>query len=124
LEFNYILKALDEIEEAIRDFDKDRGVIALEEKMNGKPADTEKELDISEETKETKDEQVGIEESVETIALEHPGWGSSKIVKELNTEKYGFIRISSLAVRKILKQLNLKSKKQREEAQEQRKSND
>ena len=122
LEFNYILKALDDIDEAIRDFDKDRGVIAIEEKMNGQSADTDSELNISEEVEESQEQPEEIEESVKTIALDHPDWGPSKIAKELNTEKYGFIRVSTISLWKILRQLNLGSKKQRETAKKKNKS--
>ena len=113
---------MDDIDEAIRDFDKDRGVIAIEEKMNGQSADTDSELNISEEVEESQEQPEEIEESVKTIALDHPDWGPSKIAKELNTEKYGFIRVSTISLWKILRQLNLGSKKQRETVKKQKKS--
>jgi anti-sigma B factor antagonist len=114
LEFNYILKAFDHIEEAIRDFDKDRGVIALEEKMNGQEKDADSESDSIEEIQGGEDEPEGIEETVQKIALDHTNWNSSRIAKELNTEKYGFLRVSTLTLWRILRRLNISSKKQRE----------
>ncbi|MFC1501810.1 anti-sigma factor antagonist [bacterium] len=122
LEFNYILKAFDQIEDAVRDFDKDRGVIALEKKMNGQDLESESESPNIEEMEELLDEPEGIEESVEKIALEHVSWGPSKIAKELNTEKYGFLRVSTLTLWRILRRLNLGSKKQRELVRKQNKT--
>ena len=122
LEFNYILKAFDQIEEAVRDFDKDRGVIALEKKMNGQDLESESESPNIEEMEDLLDEPEGIEESVEKIALEYLNWGPSKIAKELNTEKYGFLRVSTLTLWRILRRLNLGSKKQRELVRKQNKT--
>lgn len=120
LEFNYILKAFDSLEDAIRDFDKDRAVILVDEEMDieEKEKDTIEETNVEEEEEQEEEdiesELEGIEEKVRQIVIEHPSWGASKIVRELNTEKYGFIRIGSLSAWKILRRLNLGSKKQRQ----------
>ena len=58
------------------------------------------------ETDDASDVIDGVEEKIGRIADEHPGWGPSKIAKELNTETYGFIRMSTMAVRKILRNRN------------------
>lgn len=118
LEFHYILKAFDSLDDAIGDFDEDRDVILVDEEMDieEKGEDTTEETSVEEkqEEEDTKPELEGMEEKVIKIVIEHPSWGASKIVKELNTEKYGFIRIGSLSVWKILRRLNLGSKKQRQ----------
>ena len=114
LEFNYILKAFDTIEDAIRDFDKERGVIELEEAINGeskeKPAET---LDPVQNEKDIEPDDKGIEEKIAQIVREHPAWNSAKISKELNTERFGFHRLGTIGVWKMLRKLSLGSKKQR-----------
>ena len=57
----------------------------------------------------------GIGEKIRQLALEDVSWGPSRIAKELNTDKYGFIRVSTLTVWRYLRKLNLSSRKQREE---------
>ena len=115
LEFHYILKAFDSIEEGIRDFDVEQGVVSLEEEMNGEAAAAEeqKETDVppAEEPTESEDD---VDVKIKEIALENPTWSAAKITKELNSEAYGFTKIGSATVRKILKKMNLISKKQRE----------
>ncbi len=115
LEFHYILKAFDSIEEGIRDFDVEQGVVSLEEEMNGEAAAAEeqKETDVppAEEPTESEDD---VDVKIKEIALENPTWSAAKITKELNSEAYGFTKIGSATVRKILKKMNLVSKKQRE----------
>jgi len=112
LEFHYILKAFDTIEEAIRNFDKERGVIALEKEMNGEEK-KEQQTEFKTEKENYESEPMEIEEKVRQIAFEHPSWGPSKIAKMLDTDKYGFIRIGTVSVWKLLRRLDLGSKKQR-----------
>jgi anti-sigma B factor antagonist len=119
LEFHYILKAFDSLEDAIGDFDEDRAVMLVDEEMDieEKGKDTIEETGGEEKEQEGEDiesELKGIEEKVRQIVIEHPSWGASKIVRELNTEKYDFIRIGSISVWKILRRLNLGTKKQRQ----------
>ena len=123
LEFHYILKAFDTIEEAIRNFDKERGVVALEKEMNGgEKKDRQPELTAEAENYES--EPLEIEEKVRQIALEHPSWGPSKIAKMLDTDKYGFIRIGTVSVWKLLRRLDLGSKKQRIIGSQEKESSD
>lgn len=114
LEFNYILKAFDTVEDAVRDFEGGA--------VNFKEESVEEEESLPETSvidegqginQESESEDQDIEEKIREIALEHPSWNPSKISKELDTEKYGFLRIGKFSVRKILKKLNL-NKKQRE----------
>jgi len=118
LEFHYILKAFDTIEEAIRDFDKDRGIITAEEKKADDEEETTEHAFMDEEEGDVDEEGLeieGIEDKVKQIKQENPSWGATKIAKTLNTEKYEFIRMSSLSIWKLLRKLNLESKKQTED---------
>lgn len=104
LEFHYILKAFDSIEAAIGDFDDGAGLIASEDRV-------ESEDFVVEELESTGEGNVPeptgtVEDKLRSLSQEHPDWGASKIAKELNTEKYGFIRMSSFSVRRHLKKLN------------------
>jgi len=115
LEFHYILKAFDTIEDAVRDFDREMGVIALEEEMDVEEKDTVAEEVTGEEgEEEIETEPEGIEDQMRQIVQEHPSWGPPKIARELNTEKYGFVRMGTFSAWKLLRRLNLGSRKQRE----------
>ena len=120
LEFHYILKAFDTVEEAIHDFDKEKGIQPKQEK--GAESTEEKEAVIEDvnivpvENNDASETGVGdVESRVAQIAMENPTWGASKIAKALNTEKHGFLRINTVTVWKILRKMNLGSKKQRED---------
>ena len=119
LEFHYILKAFDTIEEAIEDFDKDKGSPAPRKKAAREAEKAMEEMDVIEMDDDVNGlESEDIEEKIKQIAKGNPSWGSSKIAKSLNTEKYGFVRMSSLSVWKLLRKLNLGNKKQREDLTE------
>jgi len=114
LEFHYILKAYDSIEEAIRDFD-----------LGGRETNIAMEQKAADEVLETADSVVrkaqefesvpeGMEDKVRQIVQQHPSWNAAQISKELNSERYGFVRLGMLGVWRILHKLGLGSKKQRE----------
>lgn len=112
LEFHYILKAYDTVEEGIRDFDKEMGrTTVIEESVSL----GDKSESMESEPSQGKEEPVPmeLEEMIHQIAQSHSEWGASKISKELNTEKYGFMRVGTLSVWKTLRKMNLGSKKQR-----------
>ncbi|UCE04434.1 MAG: STAS domain-containing protein [bacterium] len=127
LEFHYILKAFDTLEEAITDFDKARkkseirqpALVGEDVSTVQKPIATkEKETDSQREDYldqmmkvETKDKSV--EDKIKQLVIENPESGSIKIMKELNSHQYGYIKLSWLQVTKYLKQLKLNSKKKR-----------
>jgi len=117
LEFHYILKAFDTIEEAIRDFDKGKGPVkSSEPEILEKPTEhRQPSVDfISEQQKEevTK-EPATLEEKIREIAVANPSWSAGRIAKELDTEEYGFVRIGTITVWKLLRKMNLGTKKQR-----------
>ncbi len=115
LEFHYILKAYDTVEDALRDFEGERGVVTVEEEVP-----EEKQVPEVTEVEEKGDfsDTLNLEEKVEEIALKNPDWGASKIAKELNTEKYGFVKAGTISVWKILRKMSLASKKQKKSLKE------
>ena len=58
-------------------------------------------------------EQADIEEKIKKIVYENPEAGTAKILKELNSPRYGNVKLGWFQIRKYLKQLNLDSKKKR-----------
>jgi len=131
LEFHYILKAFDTLEDAIADFDKSRprkevrkpemvpqeapapamagtGTTAApaKEPVSSRDAYLDRMM-----TSETKDKSV--EEKIKQLVAENPEYGSIKIMKQLNTPRYGNVKLSWFQVVKYLKQLGLNSKKKR-----------
>ena len=130
LEFHYILKAFDSLDDAIADFDKSRPrseirkpVAVAEEASSFKKSrpvidDTEDEEESKRDeylekamNAETKDKSV--EDKIRRLVIENPEYGSIKIMKELNTPHYGNVKLSWFQVKKYLKQLQLNSKKKR-----------
>jgi anti-sigma B factor antagonist len=121
LEFHYILKAFDTIEDAINDFDKEKGAAKPEKKSVKVEEEDEviERITIDDESDDDLDQVLeSVEDKVRQIATDHPSWGASKIAKTLNTEKYGFIRMSSLSVWRLLRKMNLGNKKQKDDSSE------
>ncbi len=118
LEFHYILKAFDTIEEAIHSFDVERGAVSLEDAgeettdqmESQKPIITEIEKEAEPDDADT--DTATIEKQIKKIAQDNPTFGSAQIAKELNTEKYGFIRMGKLSVWKVLRKLNMGDRKE------------
>jgi anti-sigma B factor antagonist len=115
LEFHYILKAFDTVEEAINSFEEEMGISTLKREKREIIAD---QPEIMPEEPETEIQNIPeeLEEKIRQLALENVSWGPSLIARELNTEKYGFIRVGTLAVWRYLRKLKLGGRKQREEA--------
>ena len=128
LEFHFILRAFETIEEAIMDFDKDatktpvsthkltpKKVVSSVESARGK-VDREDEdvqkVDLDKMMAGNAQDK-GVEEKIRQLVIENPENGSIKIMKELNTEKYGNVKLSWFQVVKYLKKLDLSSKKKR-----------
>ncbi len=131
LEFHYILKAFETIEEAIVDFDK--GIVTAEidvpsfapaarmaatspksEAPATVPVDDNREREKYLEkmiSSETKDKSV--EDKIKQLVIENPENGSIKIMKELNRQKYGNVKLGWFQVVKYLKKMDLNSKKKR-----------
>lgn len=127
LEFHYILKAFDTLDNAISDFDKTRSKsevsqpVFVEEEKSAIPkrkVTKEKETvskrdDYLERMMKTDAKDKSVEDKIRQLVVENPEYGSIKIMKELNTVQYGKIKLNWFQVVKYLKQLELNSKKKR-----------
>ncbi|RMF67628.1 MAG: anti-sigma factor antagonist [Calditrichaeota bacterium] len=125
LEFHYILKAFDTLEEAIADFDHTASSPAtLQPPTNDQHNDDgsqvvtraesgvmQIESDFQPAQQETSFQT--IEEKLRQIIIENPDAGTFQIIKALNTPRFGNIKLGWFEMRKYLKQLNLDSKKKR-----------
>jgi anti-sigma B factor antagonist len=123
LEFHYILRAFDTLEEAISDFDhggapsvslpvKDRESrdehVQVASKTEPRVVHTDGNFKPREEP-----ELETIEEKLRKIIVENPDSGTFQIIRTLNTARYGNIKLGWFDMRRYLKQLNLDSKKKR-----------
>ena len=131
LEFHYILKAFETIDEAIVDFDKgalkaefgtspvaqpEKKEIAKTEVVNDSTALSDESFDKDKYLEkmisgDTNDKST--DDKIQQLVVENPENGSIKIMKELNTKKYGNIKLSWFQVVRALKRLGLNSKKKR-----------
>lgn len=131
LEFHYILKAFDSIDEAVQDFDggpsmhvsleekpkktkkKVENKKAIKESIENTPLATEQEpkglLDVHEEDEK---QDSGVENKIKEIVLENPSWGPAKISKALNSERFGYIKMGTIAVWKTMKKIDFGSQKE------------
>ncbi len=130
LEFHYILKAFDTLEEAVRDFD--RGA-SFEEKPETKsvesgsdsgtvtagtePLVAEQKTTVS--SAEPRQPQ-SIDDKIREVVINNPDAGTLKIKKLLASPQYGNIKIGFFELRRRLKNLNLDSKAKRVEFFKQR----
>lgn len=118
LEFHYILKAFDTLEEAVRDFERtspaafhEPEVLELDANLKVQKGSLKKEP-----TEErVVDPTLGptIEESLKKIVAKFPDANSSQIIRILNTPEYGNYKVGWFGLRKLLKTLNLDSKKKK-----------
>lgn len=124
LEFHYILKAFDTLEEAIADFDTsgDARVVPLQPptatRQGGNSVSTsEPEAHIAEAQHgvdaAAESEPTTLEEKLRVIVIEKPDAGLFQLIKVLNTPRFGNIKLGWFEMRKHLKQLNLDSKRKR-----------
>jgi anti-sigma B factor antagonist len=131
LEFHYILKAFDTIEEAVADFD--RGAVSgvfNKAAAAGAPAagksDGHRERPsfspggrheaVATETMpipEVKPAPPNLDEKIRQVVRENPEAGTLKIKQMLNTARYGGFKVSWWDVRRRLKDLGLDSKSKR-----------
>lgn len=125
LEFHYILKAFDSLDEAIADFNESgpAGTTlkapAQQESNNDDAhqhaAHTESNvLEVEEESAASDSSRFEtIEEKLRQIIIENPDAGTFQISRTLNTPRFGNVKLGWFELRKYLKQLNLDSKKKR-----------
>ena len=131
LEFHYILKAFETIEEAIVDFDKSRPSADIRipysvstKKMAVSTAVPSPKIKVAVNDNYQRNEYLekmvsaeakdkSVDEKIKQLVIENPENGSIKIMKELNTPKFGNMKLSWFQVVKYLKKLDLNSKKKR-----------
>jgi anti-sigma B factor antagonist len=118
LEFHFILKAFDTIDEAIKDFEKNlaaRGYepsgAATESETRSTAAATVQELENKSTISSSKANSV--EDKIKRIIQEDPEIGTVQMVRLLSSPRFGNIKVGWFALRKILKQMDLDSKKKR-----------
>ncbi|MDQ7054441.1 MAG: STAS domain-containing protein [candidate division KSB1 bacterium] len=129
LEFHYILKAFDTLEEAVRDFD--RGT-SFEEKPQAKDvepsgdaatmsAGAEPMVAEQKTTVSSADQRPrSIDDKIREVVINNPDAGTLKIKKLLASPQYGNVKIGFFELRRRLKELNLDSKSKRVEFFKQR----
>ena len=132
LEFHYILKAFDSLEDAIADFDGQMsGGGSMTLRQPGKPESEAEGSSASSEEVNTEVAQAEqensnyvpsgdpysetIEEKLRQVIIEKPDAGIFQLIKSLNSPRHGNIKLGWFEMRKYLKQLNLESKKKRVE---------
>ncbi|MBN1781824.1 STAS domain-containing protein [bacterium] len=115
LEFHYILKAYDTVEQAIQDFDKEGGVSTFIEDSDEE--EPEPVLDDEPVLTDLPEEMTGneVEDKVREIALANPDWNAGQIAKALSSDE-STIRVGKLTVWKMLRKMNLSSRNDRERA--------
>jgi len=114
LEFHYILKAFDTLEDAIKDFERGLGSTVkstpVREAAQASPVETHTEPSRSEPAA-----VVTLEDKIRQIIRKHPQAGTGQIAKILNTEEFGHVKIGWFGLRKILKDMDLLVKKNRQQ---------
>jgi anti-sigma B factor antagonist len=100
LEFHYILKAFDTVDDALSSYDVEGGALFID---RGVSADTET-IGFDARPEET---PLKVEDKIKAIAEKNPGWGASKISKALNKPEWGNTKLGTIGVWKALKKLRL-----------------
>ena len=115
LEFHYILKAYDTIEDAIKEFDREAGSGRYVEETEADSIEEVQDDQIVPPMPELTEDQepATLEEKVRQLALDHTDWGAGQIAAALNSAEYGFIKVGKLSVWRMLRKMNLSSKEDR-----------
>jgi hypothetical protein len=117
LEFHYILKAFDNLQDAVADFERSGMVPAAKVTETGTtaPAFHSKETAYANPIAETVSiaKERTLEDKIRNIVKEMPFAGTIQIARQLNTPEYGNEKIGWFGLRKILKRMGLDSKQKR-----------
>ena len=123
LEFHYILKAFDSIQEAIRDFSKDApgktvGDLQTDSSFNESVAEKNESNPPLESVSGTSPSESSVskkslQDKIRQAVIDKPDASLLQIKNDLNTEKYGFTKIGIFRLWKELGRLGLGSKKKR-----------
>jgi len=118
LEFHFILKAFETIDEAVKDFEKtlaakgyEIAAPVSENEYKSLPAQPTSDP-ISKKAAANKTVET-LQDKVQKIIREDPEAGTIQILKTLNSSAYGYEKPGWFALRKLLKQLDLDSKRKR-----------
>ncbi|HOT95876.1 MAG TPA: STAS domain-containing protein [bacterium] len=116
LEFHYILKACDTIEDAIKDFERTLGPVTegakiseVEMQETHSPGGERREGHAKSDGVKTDN----IEDKIRKIIAQEPEIGTVQLIRTLNTPEYGNVRLGWFAMRKLLKKAGLDSKRGR-----------
>ncbi|MCG8608277.1 STAS domain-containing protein, partial [bacterium] len=129
LEFHYILKAFDTLEDAIHDFDQ-AAAASMPQQEPTKTDEASQNVQVAAQPQqkviEMEEAQIPmssapnaqletIEDKVKRIIIENPDATTLQIIRNLNSNRYGNIKLNWFAMRRYLKRLDLDSKKKRRE---------
>lgn len=119
LEFHYILKAFQTLQEAVNDFER-AGKMAAVEPQPAEPqpspeaqASRQPQERSQETTTTSRVTDMTLEDKVKKVVSDIPGAGTIQIARTLNTPEYGNEKIGWFGLRKVLKRLGLDSKQKR-----------
>lgn len=117
LEFHYILKAFDTLEEAVKDFERSGMSTTTAPKVVEMEAELTKSAKAATpagaESEASTQKPLTIEDKVKKIVAGNPEAGSGQIAKMLNSPAYGKVKVGWFGLRRILKNIGLDSKSKR-----------
>ncbi|MBN1560149.1 STAS domain-containing protein [candidate division KSB1 bacterium] len=117
LEFHYILKAFDTLQDAIKDFELS-GMFTSSPATHHEPVSRstmprQEPAGMPSGFSEAMPQSASVEDSIRKIIKEMPHAGTIQIARALNTPQYGNMKIGWFGMRKVLKKLGLDSKHKR-----------
>ncbi len=110
LEFHYILKAFDTLEEAIKDFER-TGSAQVEQPAPKKEGRKEPQPQMT--ADDNTAAELSVEDKVKKIISINPEAGTTQIIRTLNSPQYGGVKIGWFKMRRMLKDMGLDSRKKR-----------
>ena len=121
LEFHYILKSFDTIEDAVEDFEKSGLTRTTSPKLvsvetapkKSSKARPQKVITPNDAEQSVRPIDHSIEEKVREVVLSNPESSTINIARALNSSKYGHVKIGWFGLRKVLKKLGLDTKRKR-----------
>ncbi len=116
LEFHYILKAFDTIEDAIRDFERTMGPVSETgpvSEVEVEPARRHAETHQRDAAIPNGARAEALEDKIRKIIAANPDIGTTQLARTLNSPAYGSVKVGWFALRRILKNIGLDSKKKR-----------
>lgn len=116
LEFHYILKACDSIDEAMKDFERTLGPVTESIRVAEVEADAARhEVGDGREAHHRADtsRSASVEDKIRKLVAENPEIGTIQLLRALNTPEYGHVRLNWFSLRKLLKKTGLDNKRNR-----------